>query len=138
MQDSYDSTYLKRVAECPLLTADQVLADQSPETKEVRVEYLDRDDFTRKARMFRVMDDLKVCSLSYDFVTGSYFLSGGPSVVVVSQMRLLCVSVSGWGTSYSLSWHCQFYEQWPKSTSCTSSYLERLHVKIINFYFLYI
>ena len=60
VQDTYDSTYLRKVAQCPLLTVDQVLTGHSAETKEVRVEYLDKDDFGRKARRFHVMDDLKV------------------------------------------------------------------------------
>ena len=60
IQDSYDSTFLRKVAQCPLLTVDQVLTGQSAEAKEVRVEYTDRDDFGRKARKFHVMDDFKV------------------------------------------------------------------------------
>ena len=39
---------------------DQVLTGHSAEAKEVRVEYNDRDDFSRKARRFHVMDDFKV------------------------------------------------------------------------------
>ena len=61
-----------------------MLASQSAEAKEIRVEYLDRNDFVSKARMFHVMDDLKVCSFELHVV------SGRPSVVAVSQIRLSC------------------------------------------------
>ena len=72
------------MTECPLLTADQVLAGQSAEAKEVRVEYIDKNDFSRKARMFRVMDDLKVCSLQLCYW---YFPSDSPSTVVLLAIQ---------------------------------------------------
>jgi len=52
--------YLQKVAQCPILTVDQVLKGQWGGAKEVQVQYGQPGDFTSMARQFKVMEDFKV------------------------------------------------------------------------------
>ncbi|XP_065884619.1 alpha-1,3-mannosyl-glycoprotein 2-beta-N-acetylglucosaminyltransferase-like isoform X2 [Dysidea avara] len=58
-KDRYDSVYLQKVAQCPILTVDQVMKGQWGGAKEAQVQYGRSGEFTSMARRFKVMDDLK-------------------------------------------------------------------------------
>lgn len=58
-KDRYDSEWVKGIYKLPLVSVDDVLKNKNPEHKEVRIEYVTKNDFKSLAKRMGIMDDFK-------------------------------------------------------------------------------
>lgn len=85
LQNQYDATFPKMVYECPVMQVAELMREDRPEVKAVRVEYNDKPSFKILVKQLGIMDDTKVrqsftfsslyrrYSNSYNFQTVFFF-----------------------------------------------------------------